>query len=74
MRYLDFDLEIGLGVGSEYPVSVRSTAGQPHGTMRFPYGALELENALLKLEKALLQSGGTRRKAPTDPRDAQRGC
>src|SRR5690349_13373306 len=66
MRYLDFDLEVGPGVGREYPVSVRSTAGQTHGTMRFPFDTLELENALLKLEKALLQSGGTRRKAPTE--------
>jgi hypothetical protein len=28
MDYLDFDLEIGLGTGRSYPISVRSPAGQ----------------------------------------------
>ncbi|HEU5198190.1 MAG TPA: CHAT domain-containing protein [Ktedonobacterales bacterium] len=70
MQYLDFDLEIGPGLGREYPLSARSAAGQVHGTLRFPFDALALENALLKLENALLQSGGTRRKALTEQEQA----
>ena len=70
MQYLDFDLEIGPGLGREYPLSARSAAGQVHGTLRFPFDTLALENALLKLENALLQSGGTRRRALTEQEQA----
>jgi tetratricopeptide (TPR) repeat protein len=70
MDYLDFDLEIGPGTGRDYPVSVRSPAGQAHSTMRFPFDTLELENALLKLRLALRSSGGVRRKALTESETA----
>ena len=69
MEYLDFELEIGLGQGREYPVEVvRSPAGERRATMHFPFDELELENHLLRVEKALLQSGSTRRRiaSPAD--------
>jgi formylglycine-generating enzyme required for sulfatase activity len=62
LTYLDFELEIGLGQGREYPVVViRSPAGEARETMRFPYDELVLENRLLVLQNALLRSGGRRR-------------
>jgi hypothetical protein len=33
MDYLDFDLEIAPGTGRDYPVSVRSPAGQAYRTL-----------------------------------------
>jgi len=65
MNYLDFELEIGLGAGREYPVAVvRSPAGEARETMRFPFDELALENRLKDLQIALLRSGGQRRKTP----------
>jgi hypothetical protein len=62
LDYLDFELEIGLGTGREYPVSVvRSPAGEAHETMRFPYDEMALGNRLQGLQIALLRSGGARR-------------
>lgn len=61
-EYLDFELEIGLGQGREYPVRVlRSPAGETSTTMQFPFDALALERQLDKLQIALLRSGGKRR-------------
>lgn len=68
MEYLDFELEIGLGQGRDFPVEVmRSPAGERRATMRFPFDQLELENHLLRIQNALLQGGSTRRRiaAPT---------
>ena len=66
-RYLDFDLEIGLGEGRTYPVSVlHSPAGEARTVMQFPFDELTLENYLLKLQTALLKSGG-RRRSVLDP-------
>lgn len=39
MDYLDFEIEIGLGAGRDYPVSVRTPEGDARQTMRFPFGA-----------------------------------
>jgi len=65
MNYLDFELEIGLGTGREYPVAVvRSPAGEARETMRFPFDELALESRLKGLQIALLRSGGQRRKMP----------
>jgi len=62
MSYLDFDIEIGLGSGREYPVAVvRSEAGEAHETMRFPFDELALESRLKDVQIALLHSGGKRR-------------
>ena len=62
MSYLDFEIEIGLGSGREYPVTViRSSAGEAHETMHFPFDELALENQLLALQNALLRSGGKHR-------------
>ncbi len=62
MNYLDFELEIGLGAGREYPVAVlHSPAGEARATMRFPFDELALENRLKDLQIALLRSGGKRR-------------
>ena len=62
--YLDFELEIGIGQGREYPVVLlRSPAGEARATMHFPFDELVLENRLLTLEKVLLRSGGKRRLA-----------
>ena len=45
MEYLDFELEIGPGLGREYPVAViRSPAGEARETMCFPFDELALEN------------------------------
>lgn len=64
--YLDFELEIGLGRGREYPVEVvNSPAGEAHETMRFPYDELVLESRLKDLQIALLRSGGERRRMPS---------
>jgi tetratricopeptide (TPR) repeat protein len=62
MSYLDFELEIGIGQGREYPVRVvRSPAGEARETMYFPFDKLALENQLLALQNALLRSGSRRR-------------
>ncbi len=64
MEYLDFELEIGPGLGREYPVAViRSPAGEARETMCFPFDELALENRLKDLQIALLRSGGNRRRA-----------
>src|SRR5436853_5044195 len=62
MDYLDFELEIGVGSGREYPVAVlRSAGGEARETMRFPFDELALESRLKDVQIALLRSGGTRR-------------
>jgi hypothetical protein len=62
LSYLDFELEIDLGRGREYPVAVvRSPAGEARDTMRFPFDELALESRLKDLQIALLRSGGVRR-------------
>ena len=64
MEYLDFELEIGPGLGREYPVAViRSPAGEARETMTFPYDELALQYRLKDLQIALLRSGGKRRRA-----------
>ncbi len=64
MDYLDFELEIEVGTGREYPVRViNSPAGQARETMHFPFGELELQNKLQALQIALLRSGGQRRQS-----------
>ncbi len=61
-HYLDFEVEIGRGLGQEYPMAViRSPAGEARETMRFPFDELALENQLGALQIALLRSGGARR-------------
>ena len=60
--YLDFELEIGGGGPREYPVAVRSPAGEARARMRFPFDEWELKSRLQSLEIALLRSGGTRRR------------
>ncbi len=69
MDYLDFELEIGLGEGRMYPVTVlRSPAGEAREKVAFPFGELELENRLQALQIALLRAEGIRRQmlAPED--------
>src|SRR5437667_11584663 len=62
MDYLDFEVEIGVGSGRAYPVTViRSASGEARETMHFPFDKLALENQLLSLQNALLRSGGKRR-------------
>lgn len=61
--YLDFELEVGIGTGREYPVAVLdSPAGEARTTMHFPLDDLALENRLLTLQNALLRSGGQPRR------------
>lgn len=63
LNYLDFELEIGVGKGREYPIAVlRSPAGEAREMMYFPYDELALENRLKDVQIALLRSGGKRRK------------
>ena len=61
MQYLNFDVEIGPGSGRDYPVAVRSQAGETHATLRFPLDELALKDALKDLQIALLRSSGLRR-------------
>lgn len=72
MDYLDFDLEINPGAGREYPLVVRSPAGEARETLRFPYDTLALENALLRLQLALRQSGSADRRALSPEQQAVR--
>ena len=66
MDYLDFELEIGVGDGLEYPVAVlRSPAGEARERAEFPFGELELENRLQALQIALLRTGGSLRQVLT---------
>lgn len=61
--YLDFEVEIDLGKGREYPVAVlRSPAGEAQQTMHFPFDELALESRLDKLQIALLRSSGAHRR------------
>ena len=65
-QYLDFEVEVGHGIGQEYPVSViRSPAGKAQETMHFPYDELALENRLQSLQIALLHAGGAQRQMLT---------
>jgi len=64
-EYFDFELEIREGGPRDYPVSVRSPAGEAQGEMRFPFDEWELKDRLQALEIALLRSGGTRRRIPS---------
>jgi hypothetical protein len=64
-EYLDFDLEVGEGGPREYPLLVRSPAGEAREEMHFPFDELELKDRLQALEIALLRSGGTRRRIPS---------
>src|SRR5215203_4083462 len=61
-EYFDFELEIGEGAGRNYPLSVRSPAGDVRAQMHFPFDKWELKDRLQTLEIALLRSGGTRRR------------
>ncbi len=64
MQYLDFDLEIGPGDGSTYPVAViRSPAGEAHATLRFPFDEAALKEYLNLVQTALASSGQQRRQA-----------
>jgi len=64
-EYLEFEIEIGAGRGRNFPVTVRSPAGEAREQMRFPFDELALENRLQALEIALLQASGTRRSVRT---------
>lgn len=62
MKYEDFDVDIGIGEGSEYPLSVlRSPAGEASSKLLFPFDELALQNRLLNLQNSLLRSGGKHR-------------
>src|SRR5918998_1501611 len=63
--YLDFELEVREGGPREYPLTVRSPAGEAQAEMRFPFDGWELKDRLQALEIALLRSGGTRRRIPS---------
>jgi outer membrane protein assembly factor BamD (BamD/ComL family) len=61
-NYLDFEIEIGPGQGSQYPLAViDSPAGEVRETLHFPFDESTLESRLKSLEIALLRSGGSRR-------------
>ncbi len=53
--YIDFELEIGPGLGREYPLAViRSPGGEARGNLHFPFDELALESRLKDLQIALL--------------------
>ena len=59
---LDFEIEIGNGIGREYPIAViHSPGGEAREQMVFPFDELALESRLKDLQIALLRSGGQRR-------------
>ena len=61
-EYLDFEIEIGKGIGREYPIAViRSPGGEAREQMVFPFDELALDSRLKDLQIALLRSGGQRR-------------
>jgi hypothetical protein len=62
---IDFELEIRKGGSREYPVAVRSPAGEAQEIMRFPFDAGEIEDRLRTLEIALLRGGKKRRRMPS---------
>jgi len=71
LDYLDFELEIGVGDGLEYPVAVlRSPAGEARERVEFPFGELELENRLQALQIALLRTGSILRQVLTPEEQA----
>ena len=70
--YLDFELEIGLGQGREYPLVARSPAGEARATLVFPFDKLALESHLKDLHIALLSSGGRLRQVLTSQEQAVR--
>jgi hypothetical protein len=60
--YLDFEVEVGLGSGRDYPVTVlHSPAGEARDLLHFPFDELMLQNHLKDLQLALLRSGGAYR-------------
>lgn len=64
--YLDFELQIGLGQGRDYPVSVLSSpAGTPQDIMHFPFDELQLDSRLKDVQIALLLPAEARRRAST---------
>lgn len=63
--YLDFDLEIGQGDHSTYPVVVRWRTNTARAAIVFPFTDAELETHLLRVENAILRSAGRRRRAPS---------
>ena len=72
--YHDFELEIGIGHGRQYPVAViNSPAGQARETMVFPYDEVNLDSRLKDLKVALLRSGGSRRQILTPEEAAVQG-
>jgi len=72
LSYLDFELEIGMGQGRDFPVVAHSPAGEARTIMRLPYDELALENRLKDLQIALLRSGGQRRQVLSSEQQAVR--
>jgi tetratricopeptide (TPR) repeat protein len=70
MQYLDFDLEIGPGAGRDYPVVVRSAAGEARLTMRFPFDEITLHSRSKDLQIALLRSANLRRRVLSEEEQA----
>jgi len=63
MEYFDFDLEIGEGLGQDYPLSARCQGSQSSVTLRFPFDELALQDQLKALHIAQIGSGGPPRRA-----------
>jgi hypothetical protein len=69
-EYLDFNLEIGMGVETgigglqDYPVAVNSPGGQASELMHFSFDEWELRDKQRELEIAVLRSGPCRRGFP----------
>ena len=73
IEYLDFDLEIGLGEGREYPVKVTaSPQGTTHSTLAFPFDDQELKLQLMNLQSAIERSVVPRRQVLSQREQAAR--
>ncbi len=71
-EYHDFELDIGIGQGRDYPVAVRrSPAGEARAQMRFPFDEQQLAGRLKDLQIALLRSGGRRRALTPEQEDVR---
>ncbi len=71
MEYLDFDLQVGLLENGQYPVSVRSPAGEASDRFIFPYTEWQLKDKLKDLELALRASPHLRRALPPELQSVQ---
>jgi conflict system STAND superfamily ATPase/CHAT domain-containing protein len=73
--YLDFELEVAPAVDGEYPLRVRSRAGETRGSMRLPFDRGTLDDRLRAVQARLIEAptparGGGAQRPATEPATA----